>query len=196
LWDWISPPIRIPLPWKHQALEALGTRVDRVWDLVFPMAYEIPGSKAVLFILNSNDKNDSIVNNALGRLTQDSLARLTAMQKHYRGWAQFYTLHHHVAMPPFRSGFFGDVQSDMMVLLNAADLIQRLPNTGKTVVFHGHRHIGYTGLLNGNIQIISAPSGTLGNEKLTPDKRTPGFYSYRMVFQKDRVEIKSQRFWS
>ncbi len=61
-----------------------------------------------------------------------------------------------------------------MVLQNASELVDALPDR-HVVIFHGHRHLGYQGTLDGCADIVSAASSTLGDEGVEEDQRTPGF---------------------
>ncbi|HTC22635.1 MAG TPA: metallophosphoesterase [bacterium] len=193
-WDYFRPPVGAWIFGKKDRLEALAQEVDRAWGQIFPMAVKVPGTAVVFLVFNSNKEDTGIVDNALGELPLSALGRLDSMREKFGQGPVLYSLHHHVALPHFNQGFLGEVQVDMMALLNAGDFIQKLLAQGPSVVFHGHRHIGYTGILNGKIQILSAPSTTLGNELEPKTKRTPGFYSFRVAL-KGPMRIVGRRFW-
>jgi hypothetical protein len=194
-WDYFRPPIGAWIFGKKDRLEALAQEVDRAWGQIFPMAVKTPGTPVVFLVFNSNKEDTGIVDNALGELPPSALEQLESMRERFGKGPVLYSLHHHVALPHFHQGFLGEVQVDMMALLNAEDFIQKLLAQGRSVVFHGHRHIGYTGVLNGKIQILSAPSTTLGNELEPKTKRTPGFYSFRVAL-KGPMRVVGRRFWN
>lgn len=193
-WDYLLPPVGSRMGGQGKRLQALGLEVDRAWGQIFPMLVEVPGVPVPFLVLNSNKEDTGIVDNALGELSPEALERLDEMHRQLASRPVIHTHHHHVALPSFKNGFLGDVQADMMALLNAGDLVRRLLERGSSVVFHGHRHIGYEGTLNRKLQILSAPSTTLGNELHPEWARNPGFYSFRVSY-KGPLRVVGRRYW-
>jgi 3',5'-cyclic AMP phosphodiesterase CpdA len=168
----------------------------RVWEAIFPMAIELPSGKAVALVLDSNAAAGSLLDNALGTVSPAALHRLHHFQELYRGQAQVVLLHHHVALPPLNFGFFGNLQADLMTLLNADDLLDTLAEKKGSLIFHGHKHLSYMAELDGEFQSFSAPSSTLGDE-LEPE-RAKGFYTFELAFSKDgrAAVVKEPEFFS
>jgi hypothetical protein len=99
------------------------------------------------------------------------------------GWAQVILLHHHVALPPLNFGFLGNLQADLMTLLNADELLDTVAEKKGLVFFHGHKHLDYMAELDGEFQVFSAPSSTLGDELNT--KRGKGYFTMDLSVSKD-----------
>lgn len=168
----------------------------RVWEAIFPMAIELPGGKSVALVLDSNAAAGSLLDNALGTVSPAALHRLYHFQESYRDRAQVVLLHHHVALPPINFGFFGNLQADLMTLLNSDQLLDTLSKKKGSLIFHGHKHLSYMAELDGEFQSFSAPSSTLGNE-LEPE-HAKGFYTFELAFSKDgrAAVVKEPEFFS
>lgn len=164
--------------WKP-ATRSARRRLDALnalWQGAFPMLVSLPGSQAMGLVLDSNVAATGIWDNALGEVNAGQLDRLRLLQSHPRfaGRPCLVLLHHHVALPPLDLNFAYDLKADLMSLLNARQLVDALP-PGRQLVLHGHKHLSYFGHLARRIQVVSAPSSTL------PDERHParplGFFT-------------------
>jgi hypothetical protein len=150
---------------------------DDVWSQIFPMAFCLERSKAVLFLLDSNEVSTNIVDNAFGRLSSEQLGRLKLMMNHFRDYNVLFALHHHVALPlDLTSSLLKDrIFERFTVLQNADALLEMVPSATETVIFHGHRHVDFMGSL-GLAQIIAARSTTIGD---VVSNDAPGYYIHQ-----------------
>jgi predicted phosphodiesterase len=163
-----------------------------LWKFLFPMAIEYPKSKLVVLVLNSNRLANNFITNALGTIGQESIERLGMMLEKYSTKRQIIALHHHIAFPPLEEGLLSKLQSTGMVLDDGRRLVSALPNNRGRVIFHGHRHIEYQGTIGSRLQIVSAPSTTLGND-LTGDPA--GFYVFPIFTDRDMSTFISKPRW-
>ncbi len=60
-----------------------------------------------------------------------------------------------------------------LTLLNPVKFLESLPPGKPFVVFNGHGHLGYTGIVDDRITVISGPSTTLGDAKKKREERQP-----------------------
>jgi len=154
-------------------------RLESLWQGAFPLFVELRGQDALVVVLDSNVAAAGLWDNALGELNQAQLRRLGLLEAHpdFARRPRLIALHHHVALPAFKLDLLHGVQVDLMSLLNPRDLLAALPS-GRQLILHGHRHLAYFGAIGGRIQVVSAPSSTL------PDERRPGhelgFYTLRL----------------
>jgi hypothetical protein len=156
-----------------------------VWPAAFPMVIEEPRTGVLIYVIDSNAIGGNIVSNAFGKLRWDSAILLRRLQRHFGRRPSIFLLHHHIALPPNRLKFVRARPRDalmrrFMVLSNPSDLIAALPHDRETVIFHGHRHVAYLGQL-GNLQVVSAPSSTLGDESEQPVRNGPGYSVFSVV---------------
>jgi 3',5'-cyclic AMP phosphodiesterase CpdA len=176
--------------WKPASRSALRRldALNRLWQGCFPMLVSIPKSRALALVLDSNVAATGIWDNALGELKPAQLRRLKLLLSHPRfaGSPKPALLHHHVALPPLNLSVTYDFKSDLMSLLNARDLVDALP-PGRQLILHGHKHLSYFGHVARRIQVVSAPSSTL------PDERHPskslGFYTLSLALGADQVAL-------
>jgi hypothetical protein len=156
-----------------------------VWRALFPMVIVEPRTNTLIYVLDSNAVGGSVVDNAFGLLTQDTLIILRRLEHHFGARPSVYLLHHHVALPPMPRGHYCLPSKDallrrFMVLKNATAFLTALPNDRGIVVLHGHRHTRYIGRLDDRIEIVSAPSTTLGDENPEPIRKGRGYFVFSM----------------
>ncbi|MFY0564072.1 metallophosphoesterase family protein [Archangium lansingense] len=142
-----------------------------VWREIWPMAIEVPGKKTVVVVINSNSDTNNVVENAVGVIGQDCLSKLGLVRLKFPGYRVIVALHHHLVLPDFDTPVMKKLKAHFMQLVDAPDFVSELLETS-TVVFHGHKHVHYVGTLNDTLDIVSAPSTTLGDGI----HRKPPFY--------------------
>ena len=170
-------------------------RLDAVWRASFPQMVELPGTRALAVVVNSNVDAVSLWDNALGQVTPEQLARLQrlAALPRFRGRPRLTLLHHHVALPPLPWGWLRNFKADLMSLLNPRDLVAALP-PGRQLILHGHKHLSYFGRLEGRFQVVSAPSSTLRDERAP--RRPRGFYTLAVAWGPGEVTLAGKpEFW-
>jgi 3',5'-cyclic AMP phosphodiesterase CpdA len=138
--------------------------VAMLWEEIFPHAIEDPTTQLVFFVVNSNKLAGDIVSNAFGEVDEPQLARLKELFDRYGSWSKVILIHHHLALPPFHETLLNAFFARLMVLINAGDVLSLLMGRHEIAVFHGHRHVGFRGTIEGSIQVIAAPSTSLGDE--------------------------------
>jgi hypothetical protein len=157
---------------------------ERTWDEVFPMVVLEPEARFAVLILDSNETNQNIVENAFGHISSAQLSRIPQALAHIGRLPILCAFHHHIALPGrsvktlTQIRPFDAIAPNFLVLDNALDVLRALPEEGKFLLFHGHRHFGYHGKFGPRLTVISAPSTTLGNEGVPPRHRSPGFFEY------------------
>jgi hypothetical protein len=154
--------------------------INRIWDQAFPMLVELPGTRALAVVLDSNVAAVGFWDNALGDLKAAQLARVTALLAHprFRGKPVLWMLHHHVALPELPWSFLRVLEADLMTLRNPQALLRALP-PGPQLVLHGHKHLAYFGRLPEPVQIVCAPSSTLEDERRP--ERPLGFFTFEIA---------------
>jgi hypothetical protein len=157
----------------------------RAWEAIFPLVVEVAPHGPLFYVLDSNAPGRSVLDNGFGRVDPRSLARLRRALAHFRDRPAVVLLHHHPAVPPSALRSFVERPRAELVglflgLENAGELLAALPSRS-CVVFHGHRHAAYVGRLDPYLQVVSAPSTTLGdNGSPCPEERI-GFHDFRLV---------------
>jgi hypothetical protein len=166
--------------------------VEGVWRYMFPMVVEVPNSQIKLLLLDTNELGFSFVDNAFGKISDDALMRFEKLLERFSNQPIVIGLHHHLALPKFSLKPLTAFQIKMMMLRNAPSLLRLLAPDRNFVVFHGHLHIGYRRVINNHIQIVSAPSTTLGDERL---ETCPSFTEYEIGVSQGRegLAIRSCR---
>jgi hypothetical protein len=139
--------------------------VEAAWASMFPMILPLPETDIKIVLIDSNELGVNILDNAFGHVSRESIQRLRKLLDHFATEPLILALHHHVAIPKFDLSPLTAVQIQLMVLRNARDLLAVLAEDRSLVVFHGHLHIGYKLRINGTIEVVSAPSTTLGDER-------------------------------
>lgn len=168
--------------------------VAKLCEQAFPMRVEVAGAAASFFVLDSNDTASSIADNAFGRLREQSLERLAALESGTTG-LQLIALHHHVALPTelFVVAVFKRFKDLLfipaMVLQNARALLHRLSTARPVVIFHGHRHVRYEASLDRVHTVVSAPSSTLGDE--ISGIREPAFATFDVRVNQPGASIEA-----
>jgi len=175
---------------RHQATLDIGSvkarkptlGVDELWKALFPMVVPIgpmrDGRQLGVLVLDSIKPGSIGLTNAIGTVSPDVIDACSAIMKKMNDRCDAFVvaLHHHVAMPA--GGSLPDrIQNAGLVLENASLLIDMLAKRGDpTVVFHGHRHMTYTGVAAGSdVAIVASPSATIGRGGL------PGTGSWRLL---------------
>jgi hypothetical protein len=70
-------------------------------------------------------------------------------------------VHHHLLRMPLELGKRSPIEVGLR-LRNASEVMDACKRAGIDILFHGHRHHGYTVQLPGHPMVISSPSSTLG----------------------------------
>jgi predicted phosphodiesterase len=151
---------------------------DKIWERVFPMAIDLPEAGVVLYILDSNDISVNLFDNAFGFVQPSQVKRLDQLLERHKSRNYLLAMHHHIALPRRLKDrqLKGRIFEKFMVLRNSRTLMNALTQKREAVILHGHRHVDYRGSL-GNVQVISAPSTTLGS--IVPI-RAPGYYIHTL----------------
>ncbi|CAB3780312.1 hypothetical protein LMG27177_00893 [Paraburkholderia fynbosensis] len=149
-----------------------------IWDDMFPIVALIEGTRVGVVILDTVKPASINVTNAIGAVpaeTIDACGELMAQMAPLCDSFVFAT-HHHLATP-YAKKWRSRVQNAFLVFQNAVQLVDMLSKRGEpTVVFHGHRHIAYTGKVQDtDISIVASPSATVGGHA------RPGEGSWRVV---------------
>lgn len=138
--------------------------ISKVWEAIFPLvepAIEEQGYGVIL--LDSNAPSNLSLTNAVGVVSPTQLRALRSVLKGSRQGAWLILLHHQVVEYPVLGISLRDRIG--LALMNAPDLLAAItPHAARTVILHGHRHIGWVGI-TGQAVLCSAPSVTLGMEE-------------------------------
>jgi len=214
------------LLWKRIALE-------QMLEKAFPMAVnvKVDGADLIVLILDSNDPAAHLGTNAFGRVSRPQLLRLVALigelskgsgkvaptacsstselENYVLGnlidkdssRRYFVCMHHHIGIPWVGS----DVIQRAMTIYNAHDLLHFLRPVMPTVLFNGHRHLGYLGSVKDTetgeelLQIAAGSSTTLGDEdeSKADHERGPGFRAFDLAWDDARpgVRIRSTQWY-
>lgn len=157
---------------------------ERLWDSVFPLTLELPARRVVFFVLDSNKRSSHILSNGFGAVGP-GLLKLMLLRKRYAGWRQIHLLHHHVALPPGQISKL-ELMARGLVLEDSSSFVRYLQSSPRALVFHGHRHVRYEGRIGESIQVVSASSSTL------PDERSgapPGFAIATVELAEDGAKL-------
>jgi hypothetical protein len=96
-------------------------------------------------------------------------------------------LHHHIGNPDGGSFHGKDRIFDRaLTLCNVENLLKIFREGRSYIVFNGHRHMHYTGTVDGSITVVSGASTTLGNCRDTTDAledRTPVIARYSLDWE-------------
>lgn len=160
----------------------------RVWHRSFPMVIECNGIR--LWLFDSNGAETNFINNAFGQVSTYDLNKLSLLKRHLPKLPDVFALHHHVSLPPLTARDLARnhkrAQSFFLTMENACEFADAVNDGRRTVIFHGHRHYGFSGMLGEQIHILSAFSTTLGDER--PDnanRLNGGFFIYDLVRTED-----------
>jgi predicted MPP superfamily phosphohydrolase len=170
-----------------------------VWEAVFPLAVEVSPRGPLFYVLDSNAPGRSVLDNGFGRVDPDSLARFRRALAHFGDRPAAVLLHHHPAIPP--RGLRDVIRQPRAELVglflgleNAGELLDALPSRS-CVVFHGHRHAECVSRLAPHLQIVSAPSTTLGDNGSPHPGERIGFHDFRLVPSADGGVSIADRRW-
>lgn len=152
-----------------------------VWDEIFPMVVEVPGTELRVLVLNSNDEGLDLLTNAYGLIGRSQLRRLRLMLPQLSGTPFVVAMHHHLGVQPVGKTFKDRVFERAMPLIDGGSLVKALGGEG-CVVFNGHRHVSYFARIGGRIQIIAGPSTTLGDESGRRPRGELGFGVYELAW--------------
>ena len=189
-WRWNRPVQNMYADLDSPVVE---TMVHALWRLIFPMAVLSPDRKSVVYVFDSTDFALTILGNAYGRAAKGDpefmTRKLDRLRAQFKDCASLYAMHHHLLPPPIfkRAGWrhtYELLKSSAMVLTDAEETYEAIQKNGRSVVFHGHHHVNYMREYGELLQVIGAPSTTLGDEL----NRTlgAGFYVYGISRTKKR----------
>jgi hypothetical protein len=152
---------------------------SKVWKIAFPMVVTIGPNMPRFLIFDSNLPGSNIATNAFGEVNkrQIVIGKAVLADKH-EPW--IVGLHHHIGNPVSsmvrRPGGVILRTPGMEVLRGLARLFDRaltlsnveqflgiFPTGRGHVVFNGHRHMHYTGVIDEKVTVVSGASTTLGN---------------------------------
>jgi 3',5'-cyclic AMP phosphodiesterase CpdA len=150
--------------------------VITLWRKLFPMVSYVEQSGTAVVLLDSNRLGRSIYDNAFGTISESSLSALQSFVSSFHG-PLIVAIHHHLTAPPYHLPSLTAAEIRFMVLDNPEALLNVLGNNREVPIFHGHVHIGYRVVVNGQFQVISAPSTGLGDEFM---HSPPEHYSYEI----------------
>ncbi|HYN84349.1 MAG TPA: metallophosphoesterase [Pyrinomonadaceae bacterium] len=154
-----------------------------VWDEIFPMVVELPGTELRVVVLNSNDEGLDYLTNAYGLIGRRQIARLRHVLRRLAGRPYVIAMHHHLGVVSFGKTFKERVFERAMAVIDGGALVKALAESHEgagCVVFNGHRHVAYFARIGERIQIVSGPSTTLGDESGRRPAGEPGFGVYEL----------------
>ena len=169
----------------------LPNRILALWNQIFPMAIPLNDGFTV-YVFDTCKRNLSIVDNAFGELSASEklspLKRFDLLRssKNFQKTSSLLAMHHHIVLPIKPKTFGRRIQARAMVMLDAPQVYQHLRNIPQSIVFHGHRHVHYLLSIEDKLQVISAPSTTLGDEF---NNQGPGFYQYRITRERSKTRL-------
>ena len=170
---------------KDQALLELPSEV---WAKAFPMLVSVPNSAVEFLVLDSNMPSSNSITNAFGELSAAQLASISEILRSAQK-PVILCLHHHLCNPTgneLKGWKWSARAADRgLTMLNAGDLFMKLPDEVRYVAFNGHRHLGYSRLIEKRVSVISGPSTTLGDDNISAGPRTAGFGVYELSWDVD-----------
>jgi hypothetical protein len=149
---------------------------------LFPVAVPIPGTDAVLFVLNScTPVCRHPATNGLGWVGRAQYRRLDRLAALHPQPLKLLALHHHVVRRVEEQGhdLVSRIVAKFTVLGDASPLVRFCRKHGVRAVLNGHRHLSYELRLPNGTVLMAAPSSTLGDE-LAHDPR-PQFHRYELA---------------
>jgi len=168
-------------------------RLRHLFDAQFPLILPPETEDGLgIAVLNSNAETHFSFTNALGMISLEQSRRLQQATCAYPRAHWIVALHHHLIEYPMRAGAFSERVGTALV--NGSWFVRRLaPVASRTVVMHGHRHIGWIGAC-GALKIVSAPSPVMG----ATDDAPTHFYIHTLatgpdgqvrLLEPERIEI-------
>lgn len=142
--------------------------MSQLWNDMFPLVVGA-GDRRVGVILFDSVKPASInLTNAIGATPSSAITSCEALMAETADKFDCFTVavHHHIAIPA-ASTWGARFGSAFLVFENAAELIEMLTKRGEpSVVFHGHRHQEYIGVVkNSEVSVVATASATVGADK-------------------------------
>ena len=172
----------------------LPMRILSFWSQIFPMGIILP-QNIVLYVFDSNKLSHFIGDNAFGQLggpeKKEPLNRLLALRnKKFKNHSSLFAIHHHLVLPLSPNTYIKRIMVKAMVLLDAPTVFEFLQQFTPTVVFHGHRHVRYECTIEDKIDVVSAPSTTLGDEYHGTE---PAIMQYRILSNTDDLNRSKKK---
>jgi 3',5'-cyclic AMP phosphodiesterase CpdA len=134
--------------------------------LAYPMLLRRDDEFAIVGLNSCDYHPGSILNSGFGRLGSTQTKRFAELSRTLKARSLFILLHHHLSIPQptldvLRSQK-GRVYLRSLSLLDGYRFAGLLRKMAGSVVFHGHKHMGYRALL-GDVTLISGPSVAYGD---------------------------------
>ncbi|MGA2647922.1 MAG: hypothetical protein ABSF15_24755 [Candidatus Sulfotelmatobacter sp.] len=161
---------------------ALLERPDTAWYEAFPMIVGLGNDRPLFVVLDSIMAGTNIETNAFGELNERQILLCAELIKNHPQRPMVLSLHHPLGNPKKRLPKGDWILDRGSSIRNAEALIGILPAQRSFVIFNGHRHLAYTGIIDGHITAISGPSATLGNSGVPGEKRKPGIGMYGLMW--------------
>jgi hypothetical protein len=165
---------------KDQALLKLPSEA---WAKAFPMLVSVPNSAVGFLVLDSNMPSSNPITNAFGELSAAQLASISEILRSTQK-PVILCVHHHLCDPTgneLKGWKWSARAADRgLTMLNAGDLFMELPEEVRYVAFNGHRHLGYSRLIEKRVSVVSGPSTTLGDDNVSAGPRAAGFGVYEL----------------
>src|SRR3989344_731645 len=142
----------------------------QILDGVYPMWWDHPSGGARIILLNScNLVSATFFDNAVGRVGNGQLQRLSRVLGASKTRKVIIALHHQVGFPKERSLIRQlpwnetALQWSAFSLLDANAFFNAVQSgqSDRLTIVHGHKHVGYSATWNDKISVVSAPSATL-----------------------------------
>jgi 3',5'-cyclic AMP phosphodiesterase CpdA len=178
-------------------VRALLRLPEEAWEEAFPMLVHVGVNRRVQFLVfDSNMPGTNVTNNAFGELSKRQLCAAQRVIESIKT-PIIIGLHHHLGNPPDRlPGIWTRFLDRALTLGNPEALLRILPNERSYIVFNGHRHLRYAGVIDNRVTVISGPSTTLGNAATTsPKERKPQIGRYELSWDKDGNFTHFQERW-
>ncbi|WP_177196615.1 metallophosphoesterase [Duganella sp. CF517] len=153
---------------------------------LFPFVVTVEKNQALTFIVWNTVRSSSLAfNNSFGNIGKKQLNNFQAINEHFKqtGMSLLHVMHHKIGLPKarfkrqktvtgtrtyrLRMYLRDSLQLAGMTMANARTVLPAILQNQSTVVLHGHHHATFTGeyALGGKVmQVVSAPSSTLGTE--------------------------------
>jgi hypothetical protein len=178
--------ITVPRNNTPPEVEELFKLPEEAWIEAFPMIVRVGDPPVSFLVLDSNMLGTTIFNNAFGEIGKRQISRIRNILDSTES-PVIISLHHHMGNPPEEALPTGkDAWFDRaLTLLNPVKFLESLPPGKPFVVFNGHRHLGYTGIVDDRITIISGPSTTLGDAKKKREERQPQIGVYELWWKEN-----------
>jgi hypothetical protein len=196
---------RNEVEFAHDAIEGLRSPkaedlVHSIWRLIFPMAVQCADGRAVVFVMDTNNFNMTVLDNAIGTVDKGDIPnvfqKLTRLRAAFQRVPALYAIHHHLFWPD-DSLEYRPVVRPFLTLTDAEETYEAVRAGGSTVVFHGHHHVHYIARLDGMVDVVGGPSTTLGDS--ASKDRAPGFFKYTIATRRSSrsaVELVDDEFFS